>query len=100
MSHQRWQPCAICQAPTQHALAGNRMLSRWDVQRLPKAPPPRTLCGRLATPSLAAMLLATPTLAALPEMHRKSSMTRRIRDPQKRRCLHDLCRHQGRSLDN
>lgn len=35
MSHQRWQPCAICQAPTQHALAGNRILSRWDVQCLP-----------------------------------------------------------------
>lgn len=70
---------------------GSCASDQWVAGAGTKAPPPRTLCGRLATPSLAATLLATPTLAALPEMHRKSSMTRRIRDPQIRRCLHDLC---------
>lgn len=35
MSHQRWQPCAICRASTQDALVGNRLLSLWNVQRLP-----------------------------------------------------------------
>ena len=35
MSHERWQLCAICQAATQHALASNRVRSRWEVQRLP-----------------------------------------------------------------
>lgn len=35
MSVQRWHPCAICQASTQHALVGNRVLSHREVQRLP-----------------------------------------------------------------
>ena len=35
MSHQPWRPCAICHVPTQHALVGNRVLSRREVQRLP-----------------------------------------------------------------
>lgn len=35
MSRQHWQPCAICQVWTQHALVGNRVLSHWEVQRLP-----------------------------------------------------------------
>lgn len=35
MSHQQWHPCAICQASTQHALVGNRVLSCWEVARLP-----------------------------------------------------------------
>ena len=57
---------------------GSCASDQWVAGAGTKAPPPRTLCGRLATPSLAATLLATPTLAALPEMHRGSSMTRRI----------------------
>lgn len=35
MSYQRWQPCALCRTPTQYAVAGNRLLSRWDIQHLP-----------------------------------------------------------------
>lgn len=35
MNHQQWHPCAICQESTQHALAGNRALSHWEVQCLP-----------------------------------------------------------------
>jgi hypothetical protein len=36
----RWYPpslqdCAICQAPAQDALCGNRLLSRWEVRQLP-----------------------------------------------------------------
>lgn len=64
---------------------GSCASDQWVAGAGTKAPPLRTLCGRLAIPSLAATLLATPTLAALPEMHRKSSMTRRIRDPQKKK---------------
>ncbi len=29
------QDCAICRAPTQEALCGNRLLSRWEVRALP-----------------------------------------------------------------
>ena len=37
----RWHPCALCQEPTQHAVVDNRLLSRWEVQRLPaEAAPP------------------------------------------------------------
>lgn len=32
---QRWYPCERCQEVTQHAIVGNRLLSRWDVARLP-----------------------------------------------------------------
>ena len=32
---QRWQHCTVCHAPTQFAVVGNRLLSRWDVHRLP-----------------------------------------------------------------
>jgi hypothetical protein len=36
----RWYPpslqdCAICRAPAQDALGGNRLLSRWEVRQLP-----------------------------------------------------------------
>lgn len=37
---QRWYQCALCQESTQHAVAGNRLLSRWDVMRLPADHPP------------------------------------------------------------
>src|ERR1051326_3167484 len=30
-----WRDCAICRVPTQDALCGNRLLSRWEVARLP-----------------------------------------------------------------
>lgn len=40
MSDQQWHPCAICQASTQHALVGNRVLSRWEVLRLPSEDAP------------------------------------------------------------
>ena len=36
MSYQHWQPCAICRAPAQEAVCGNRLLSRWDVWQLPR----------------------------------------------------------------
>ncbi len=32
---QRWYKCVLFHESTQHALAGNRPLSRWDVARLP-----------------------------------------------------------------
>lgn len=32
---QCWQHCAICGAPTQDAVVGNRLLSHWTVQHLP-----------------------------------------------------------------
>jgi hypothetical protein len=37
---QRWYTCALCHESTQHAIAGNRLLSRWDVARLPADHPP------------------------------------------------------------
>ena len=37
---QRWYKCALCRASTQHAVVGNRLLSCWDVQRLPTDHPP------------------------------------------------------------
>jgi hypothetical protein len=37
---QRWYKCAMCQESPQHAVAGNRLLSRWDVMRLPTDHPP------------------------------------------------------------
>lgn len=37
---QRWYTCALCQESTQHAVAGNRLLSRWDMLRLPSIPLP------------------------------------------------------------
>ena len=30
-----WHDCSICRTPTQEAICGNRLLSRWEVQRLP-----------------------------------------------------------------
>lgn len=33
----RSQPCAICHTATEYAVVGNRLLSRWDVHRLPAA---------------------------------------------------------------
>jgi hypothetical protein len=35
MSKHHWQDCAICGTATQYAICGNRLLSRWDVRRLP-----------------------------------------------------------------
>jgi hypothetical protein len=34
-SSQQWHPCAVCGAPTDDALCGNRVLWRLDVSRLP-----------------------------------------------------------------
>ena len=30
-----WQDCAVCRTPTQDALCGNRLLSRWEVRAVP-----------------------------------------------------------------
>jgi hypothetical protein len=37
---QRWHTCALCRESTQHAVCGNRLLSRWDIMRLPDDHPP------------------------------------------------------------
>jgi hypothetical protein len=37
---QRWYTCALCHESTQHAITGNRPLSRRDVMRLPADHPP------------------------------------------------------------
>src|ERR1051326_5279455 len=37
---QRWYQCTLCRESTQHAIVGNRLLSRCDVMRLPNEPPP------------------------------------------------------------
>jgi len=37
---QRWYECVLCREPTQHAVCGNRLLSRWEIMRLPAEEPP------------------------------------------------------------